>query len=170
VGALAALGIAACGGGSASSSAGGPTSSVIIVVTSPRSQSPPQTPTQPPKQVPTTPKPAPPPYPELLRSAQSLLPTGFVPAVLSHGQAAAWIAHSQSGVAALSFNQRLLELVLHSGTVDAGGSGWRWGPGIAGGEQERVVAAFNGGFRFSTDAGGFMSDGRVGAPLRDGLG
>ena len=33
-----------------------------------------------------------------------------------------------------------------------------------------LVAAFNGGFRLSTGAGGFFSYGQVGARLRDGLG
>jgi hypothetical protein len=70
----------------------------------------------------------------------------------------------------LSFDQQSLELRLHSGTIDAGGSGWRWGPKIVGSERHRLVAAFNGAFKFSTRAGGFMSYGRVGAPLRDGLG
>lgn len=70
----------------------------------------------------------------------------------------------------LSFDQQLVGLRLHSGTIDAGGSGWRWGPAAAGSERRRLVAAFNGGFKLSTGAGGFMSDGRMGAPLRDGLG
>jgi hypothetical protein len=85
------------------------------------------------------------------------------------GQTAAWIARSGSGVGLLSFDQRLLELRLHSGTVDAGGSGWNFGPTIAGLERRFLVAAFNGAFKFSVGAGGFMSFGRVGAPLQNGL-
>jgi hypothetical protein len=81
----------------------------------------------------------------------------------------AWVAHSQSGVGLMSFDQKALELTLHSGTIDAGGSGWRWGPAIAGPDRRRVVAAFNGGFKFSVGAGGFMSAGRVAVPLQDGL-
>ena len=81
-----------------------------------------------------------------------------------------WISRPPSGVALLSFDQRLLELRLHSGTVDAGGSGWRFGPAVLGTELGRLVAAFNGGFKFSTGAGGFESYGRLGAPLGDGLG
>lgn len=110
------------------------------------------------------------PYPRLLGSAQSTQPTGFVPAVLVHGRTAAWIARSQSRIAALSFDQSLVTLRLHSGTVDAGGSGWRWGPEVIGAERQSLVAAFNGGFKLTTGAGGFMSYGRVAAPLRDGLG
>lgn len=48
--------------------------------------------------------------------------------------------------------------------------GWRFGPSVVGRELKRLVAAFNGGFKFSTGAGGFMSYGRVAVPLRDGLG
>ena len=81
-----------------------------------------------------------------------------------------WISRSPSGVALLSFDQRLVELRLHSGTVDAGGSGWRFGPAVLGTELGRLVAAFNGGFKFSTGAGGFESYGHLGAPLVNGLG
>ena len=35
---------------------------------------------------------------------------------------------------------------------------------------QRLVAAFNGGFRLSVGAGGFESFGRTAAPLSDGLG
>ena len=70
----------------------------------------------------------------------------------------------------LSFNQRLVVLRLHSGTIDAGGSGWRWGPSAERRELRRLVAAFNGGFKFSTGAGGFVSYGRVAVPVRSGLG
>lgn len=112
----------------------------------------------------------PPAYPRLLGAATSSAPTAFVPAVTSRGQTAAWVARSQSGIALLSFNQRLLALRLHSGTVDAGAQGWRWGPTVAGSERRHLVAAFNGAFKLDTGAGGFVSSGRVAVPLRDGLG
>ncbi len=86
------------------------------------------------------------------------------------GRTAAWIARSQSGIVLLSFDQSLVTLRLHSGTVDAGGSGWRWGPDVSRGERRNVVAAFNGGFKLTTGAGGFMSYGRVAAPLSNDLG
>jgi hypothetical protein len=85
------------------------------------------------------------------------------------GRVAAWVAR-QGGVALLAFNQNLVELRLHSGTIDAGTLGWRYGPLIAGAERRLVVSAFNGGFKFYTGAGGFESYGRVGYPLRAGLG
>jgi hypothetical protein len=80
------------------------------------------------------------------------------------------VSRSPSGIALLSFDQQLLELRLHSGTIDAGTTGWRFGPSISGLERHRLVAAFNGGFRLSVGAGGFMSFGRVAVPLQDGVG
>jgi hypothetical protein len=95
---------------------------------------------------------------------------GFVPVARWENQTAAWVARTASGVTLLSFNQRLLELHLHSGTIDAGTTGWRFGPDVAGSERGRILAAFNGGFKLSIGAGGFVSYGRVAAPLRPGLG
>lgn len=109
-------------------------------------------------------------YPTVLRNALSSPSAAFVPAAKWHGQTAAWVAHLPSGVLLLSFDQQVASLHLHSGTIDAGASGWRYGPSIAAGERSRVVAAFNGAFRLDTDSGGFESYGRVGAPLRAGLG
>lgn len=108
-------------------------------------------------------------YPRLLGSATATSPTGFVPVASWRGQTAAWVAR-RPGFVLVSFNQDLLELRLHSGTVDAGVTGWRYGPAIAGAERRRLVAAFNGGFKLDTAAGGFESYGRVGFPLSAGLG
>ena len=106
----------------------------------------------------------------MLAAALGSSPTRFVAAVSWRNQTAAWISRSPSGVALLSFDQRLVELRLHSGTVDAGGSGWPFGPAVLGTERGRLVAAFNGGFKVSTGAGGFESYGRLGAPLGNRLG
>jgi hypothetical protein len=113
------------------------------------------------------PPPAPPEVLDVVRGSSS---TPLVPAVRWRDETAAWIARSASGVALLAFDQRLTRLRLHSGAIDAGAAGWRFGPAISGSELRRVVAAFNGGFRFSTNAGGFMSYGRTAVPLRPGLG
>lgn len=112
---------------------------------------------------------APPPYPRLLPAATSSGPTNFVAAVSWRGQTAAWVAR-RPGFALLSFNQQLVKLRLHSGTTDAGSTGWRFGPTIAAPERRLLLSAFNGGFKFDTHAGGFESYGRLGAPLVDGLG
>ena len=109
-------------------------------------------------------------YPRLLGGVTSSLPTGFVPAVAWQGRTVAWVARARSGIALLSFDQRRLELRLHSGTVDAGTAGWRWGPAVGSSERRHLVSAFNGGFKLNTGSGGFMSSGRVAVPLRDGLG
>ena len=111
-----------------------------------------------------------PPYAALLPAARHHDSTAFVPAASWHGRTAAWIARASTGVTLLSFDQRAVELALHSGTVDAGASGWPHGASIAGGERQRVLAAFNGGFKFSTDAGGFQAGSRTAVPLRRGLG
>jgi hypothetical protein len=123
-----------------------------------------------PTPAPPRPKPRPPSHPRLLAGALGSGPTGFVPAVQWSGETATWIARSASGIALLSFDQRLVRLALHSGTIDAGAAGWRFGPTISGPELRRLVAAFNGGFKLDTGAGGFESYGRVAVPLRDGLG
>jgi hypothetical protein len=73
-------------------------------------------------------------------------------------------------VALLSFDQRLVQLRLHSGTLDAGASGWRYGPSIAGRERRRLVSAFNGGFRLNLGSGGFTLGGRTAVALTRGLG
>ena len=97
-------------------------------------------------------------------------PIPFLPTVVWRGRPAAWISRTPAGVALMSIDQRLLQLRLHSGTADAGSTGWRFGPSISGLERRRLVAAFNGGFRLSVGAGGFESYGHVAVPLRDGLG
>jgi hypothetical protein len=68
----------------------------------------------------------------------------------------------------LRFDQQLVTLALHAGGAEPGGSGWRYGDMIGGGERRIVVAAFNSAFRESYGAGGFQQDGRVGWPLRRG--
>lgn len=115
-------------------------------------------------------RPKPPAYPKLLPAAAAGSASAFVPAVSWRGQTAAWIARTASGVTLLSFDQRLVELHLHSGTIDAGSSGWRYGPSVGGSELRGLVAAFNGAFRLSTGAGGFEAYGRVASALRSGLG
>jgi hypothetical protein len=162
--ALAAIALAACGGG-------GPPGTTTVKQpggASRASATPTTTTTAAPRPIPK--KPPAPSYPQLLEGAVGTGPTSFIPAVRWQGKTAAWIARSSSGITLLSFNQQLLTLRLHSGTADAGTLGWRYGPSVGGAELGHVAAAFNGGFRFSTGAGGFEAYGRVGAPLRDGLG
>lgn len=84
-------------------------------------------------------------------------------------QRAAWIAQ-RAGVTLVRFDQRLLHLVLHPGTGEPRGRGWRRRARIGPGEIHRVVAGFNGGFKLGYGSVGFAAYGRIGAPLAAGLG
>ena len=62
--------------------------------------------------------------------------------------------------------------VLHNGSADPGpaASGLvRAGPAVTGAERSQLLAAFNGGFKLSAGAGGYMQEGHVISPLRPGL-
>ncbi len=154
-----ALALAACGGSA-------PQRTTIIVKPAPTTAATSSTATAPKP----PPKPPPPSYPQLLGAALRSGPSPFLPVIRWKGRTAAWLARSPSGIALMSFDQRLLELHLHSGTVDAGTLGWRYGPSVGGAELGHLAAAFNGGFRLDVGAGGFEAYGHVGAPLHDGLG
>lgn len=62
---------------------------------------------------------------------------------------------------------------LHAGSEDPPGVAAvvdaEHGPALTPGERSRVVAAFNGGFKTSSDSGGFMVEGRTFVPLQHGL-
>jgi hypothetical protein len=61
---------------------------------------------------------------------------------------------------------------LHNGSADPGpaASGRvRAGPAVTGAERSQLLAAFNGGFKLSAGAGGYMQEGHVISPLRRGL-
>ena len=85
------------------------------------------------------------------------------------GRPAVWIAVRQ-GVTLVRMNQSVVHLALHAGSVDPGGTGWHYGDEVAGSEIHHLILGFNGGFKFSTDSGGFVSFGRVGVPLSAGSG
>ncbi|MHB8342010.1 MAG: hypothetical protein ACYDB7_12690, partial [Mycobacteriales bacterium] len=107
-------------------------------------------------------------------AAPSAVPS-WVVAVLVHGRDAAWVARvaptAEPGatVTLVRFDQSLLTLALHAGYTDPGGSGWTYGDQVGAKELPQLVAAFNGGFRFSTGDGGFRADGRTPAPLQTGV-
>lgn len=82
---------------------------------------------------------------------------------------AVWIAVRQ-GVTLVRMNQSVVHLALHAGSVDPGGTGWHYGDAVAGREIHHLILGFNGGFKFSTGSGGFVSFGRVGVPLSAGSG
>jgi hypothetical protein len=119
---------------------------------------------------PPVPPPPAPPYPVVLAAAARPVGPHFTPVVSWQGQTAVWMARLPTGVTLLYLNQGLVTLALHSGTIDAGANGWRHGPAVVDGERRHLVAAFNGGFKFETESGGFMSYGRTALALRRGLG
>jgi hypothetical protein len=79
---------------------------------------------------------------------------------------AAW-EEQRSGVTLLRFDQRFVRLVLHAGEGEPSGS-WHYGDRVERSEIHHLVAAFNGGFKFSTGVVGWSSGGRVAEPLRSG--
>ena len=61
--------------------------------------------------------------------------------------------------------------VLHNGSADPGAAASRLvhaGPAVTGAERRRLLAAFNGGFKLSAGAGGYMQEGHLISPLRPG--
>jgi hypothetical protein len=59
--------------------------------------------------------------------------------------------------------------VLHDGSVDPGPvAGLRAGPAVTGAERAQLLAAFNGGFKLSAGAGGYMQEGHVISSLQPG--
>jgi hypothetical protein len=62
--------------------------------------------------------------------------------------------------------------VLHNGSEDPGSLAAglvQAGPAVSGSERQRLLAAFNGGFKLSAGAGGYQQEGHVFATLRSGL-
>jgi len=62
--------------------------------------------------------------------------------------------------------------VLHNGSADPGPAASRLvraAPAVAGAERRQLLAAFNGGFKLSADAGGYMQEEHVISPLRPGF-
>ena len=85
------------------------------------------------------------------------------------GRPAAWIAQ-RSGATLLRFDQHLTELHLHAGSIYPGGSGWLYGDQITATEVHRIIAGFNGGFKFNVPGNGYVEGGRTAVPLTQGLG
>lgn len=84
------------------------------------------------------------------------------------GRPAAWISRRGS-ITLMRFEQPLVHLDLHAGWRDGGPTGWRYGDRIDHSEINRVIAAFNGGFKLTHVAVGFESGGHVAVALKRGL-
>jgi len=65
-------------------------------------------------------------------------------------------------------DQTHLRLALFNGTDVPGGAGWKLGDHVPPALQPALVAAFNGGFRFDNEPGGYLTEGRVVRPLLGG--
>jgi hypothetical protein len=111
---------------------------------------------------------APPPAPRLVVTPARATGSVWQPVARIGSRVAAWQAQ-RSGVTLLRFDQQLLRLDLHAGTREPSGT-WYYGDRIEPSEIHRVVAAFNGGFKFATGVVGWMSGGRVAVPLQSGRG
>jgi len=62
----------------------------------------------------------------------------------------------------------LLHARLYSGSLSPGGTGWTLTAPISPSASRTLVAAFNGGFLLKASRGGYLSEGRMVAPLRIG--
>jgi hypothetical protein len=63
---------------------------------------------------------------------------------------------------------RLVRAELYSGSLSPGGGRWKLTAPISQAAARRLVAAFNGGFKFPASQGGYYSEGRLVYPLRAG--
>lgn len=63
---------------------------------------------------------------------------------------------------------KLLRAQLYSGSYVPGGGPWQDTAPVSPSAAQSLVAAFNGGFRLKDAGGGYYSEGRMAAPLRDG--
>ena len=72
----------------------------------------------------------------------------------------------QAGVAWM--DTALLHARLYSGSLSPGGTYWKLTAPIAPAASRTLVAAFNGGFLLKASNGGYLSEGHVVAPLRNG--
>ncbi len=114
----------------------------------------------------TKPAPPPPPPPPALSVTPVRARTAWRVVARVHGNLAAWEAQRR-GTTLLRFDQRYVRLDLHAGEGEPEGH-WRYRGQVAASEIHHVIAAFNGGFKFSTHDVGWMVAGRVAAPLLPG--
>jgi hypothetical protein len=103
-----------------------------------------------------------------VRAPHALGPSWTLVATVG-GQHAAW-AEVRGGVTLVRFDQRVVVLHLHAGSMYPGGHHWPYGDHVGGSELHRLIAAFNGGFKFNTSGNGFEVNGRTAVPLTQGLG
>lgn len=81
---------------------------------------------------------------------------------------AAWLER-RAGVTLMRFDQGLVRLVLHAGSLDGGTGAWSQGNHITARERPALIAAVNGGFKLTYREVGFMLRGHTAVPLSNGL-
>lgn len=69
---------------------------------------------------------------------------------------------------AATYDPYLFKAGLYNGTEVPGGKGWKNGSRVTGAPLKKLVAAFNGGFRFEHEPGGYKTEGRTVRKLRKG--
>src|SRR5208283_4948921 len=94
--------------------------------------------------------------------------SGWTTVARVRGRPAAWVAR-RAGVTLMRFDQHLVHVSLHAGSIDGGAVGWTYGDRITAREVPLLIAAVNGGFKLTYTNVGFMSGGRVAVPLKAGL-
>ncbi len=92
---------------------------------------------------------------------------------LVHGQPAVYVTSMRmpdgpyvAGIAWM--DTHLLTARLYSGSLSPGGVGWHYSAPISPSAARTLVAAFAGGFLLKDSQGGYLSEGRLVAPLRNG--
>lgn len=68
-----------------------------------------------------------------------------------------------------AFDPNKVHMALFNGTEVPGGKGWVNGSRIGQSAKPSLLASFNGGFRFEHKPGGYMTEGRMVKPMRDGF-
>lgn len=76
--------------------------------------------------------------------------------------------HTSFLTAVAWMDQLHLRFVLHPGTIEPGGSGWKTASVLQPAEFPYLAAAFNSGFKLEGARGGYYSEGRTAKALRDG--
>jgi hypothetical protein len=76
-------------------------------------------------------------------------------------------AHTRVWAAAALMDGTRLRALVVAGTSEPRDFRGAWGGEIPRNRRKRLIAAFNGGFRFADAAGGFYAEGRTALPLRD---
>lgn len=77
--------------------------------------------------------------------------------------------HTSLVSAVVWMDQKLLTTKLVPGLQDPGGEGWEWEGSVPRAAADILVAAFNSGFYIKDSRGGYFSEGKTVAPLKDGV-